>query len=390
MITRIEAERFRCLRSINQSISSFHLLVGPNASGKSAFLDVLTFLATLVTDGLETAVSDRTENFYDLVWGGQGSYFRLGLEASVPEDKQQVPYRGVAHDEIRYEVEVRIDPSTDALSLSREDLEVRVSGWPDRDRLKIIERDPSGAQLYDPEVDSLQPTLSVPASRAALSALPIQESKYPAVIWLLRFLTERIRLVELDPEELRRPSPPIQSQARTLKGAHLARSVAQLEEDRERFRDWIAHVGTALPELETVRTILRPEDRKRYLVLRYHNGVEVPSWAVSDGTLRLLALTLLAYLPGPEEVYLIEEPENGIHPKGIETLYQSLSSLYRNQVLISTHSPLLVGLARVEEVLCFVGAENGAEIIRGSEHPSLQNWKGEVPLSDLFAGGVLG
>ena len=42
---------------------------------------------------------------------------------------------------------------------------------------------------------------------------------------------------------------------------------------------------------------LRPEDRHRYVMIRYKNGIEVPSWALSDGTLRLLALTLLAYVP---------------------------------------------------------------------------------------------
>ena len=34
----------------------------------------------------------------------------------------------------------------------------------------------------------------------------------------------------------------------------------------------------------------------------------------SDGTLRMLALTLLAYIPAREAVYLVEEPENGYIP----------------------------------------------------------------------------
>ena len=112
---------------------------------------------------------------------------------------------------------------------------------------------------------------------------------------------------------------------------------------------------------------------------------------VSDGTLRLLALTLLAYLPGIEGVFLIEEPENGIHPRAVETVFQSLSSVYGAQVLLATHSPVVLSIARPEQVLCFAKTADGAtDLVRGSEHPRLKEWKGETDLGTLFASGVLG
>ena len=111
----------------------------------------------------------------------------------------------------------------------------------------------------------------------------------------------------------------------------------------------------------------------------------------SDGTLRLLALTIPAYLPKFNGVYLIEEPENGIHPVAVETLYQSLSSVYDAQLLLATHSPVILNLADADKVLCFKKTASGAtDIVLGSEHPALRDWKGETPLGALFAGGVLG
>lgn len=59
-------------------------------------------------------------------------------------------------------------------------------------------------------------------------------------------------------------------------------------------------------------------------MLKYINGLEIPLWLVSDGTLRMLALSLLAYLPDLTGIYLVEEPENGIHPQAVETVWQSL------------------------------------------------------------------
>ena len=112
---------------------------------------------------------------------------------------------------------------------------------------------------------------------------------------------------------------------------------------------------------------------------------------VSDGTLRLLALTLPAYLPGLEGVFLIEEPENGIHPRAVETMFQSLSSVYDAQILLASHSPVILSVADAAQVLCFSKAPSGAsDIVLGSAHPALRDWKGETSLGVLFAGGVLG
>ena len=87
----------------------------------------------------------------------------------------------------------------------------------------------------------------------------------------------------------------------------------------------------------------------------------------------------------------MEEPENGVHPLAIETIYQSLSSVYDGQVLLATHCPLLVAVAKPSEVLCFSKDAAGAtQIVSGDRHPRLSDWRGEVDLGTLFASGVLG
>lgn len=158
----------------------------------------------------------------------------------------------------------------------------------------------------------------------------------------------------------------------------------------ENFKNWISHLQTGLPDIENIRVFERADDKHRYLVLCYHGGLEVPSWMASDGTLRLLALTLPAYLPDLSGVYLVEEPENGIHPRAVEIVYQSLSSVYGAQVLLATHSPVILSMVQASSVLCFAKTPTGeSDIVIGSEHPQLRNWKGETNLGILFAGGVL-
>ncbi len=90
-------------------------------------------------------------------------------------------------------------------------------------------------------------------------------------------------------------------------------------------------------------------------------------------------------------MYLIEEPENGIHPKAIETVYKSLSSVYNAQILLATHSPVILGMVEPKDVLCFAKTNDGiTDIVNGKDHPKLKDWKGEVNLSLLYAGGILG
>jgi len=163
------------------------------------------------------------------------------------------------------------------------------------------------------------------------------------------------------------------------------------KKDSRRFSDWISHLQTALPDIEDIRTFERPDDKHRYLVFHYRNGLTIPSWLASDGTLRLLALTLPAYLPVLSGVYLIEEPENGIHPRAVETMTQSLSNVYDAQILTATHSPIILSMVEPHQVLCFAKNEEGAaDVVAGDEHSSLADWKGETDLGILFAAGVLG
>jgi predicted ATPase len=225
-----------------------------------------------------------------------------------------------------------------------------------------------------------------------LGNLPEDESKFPVATWLKDMLMNGVQKLNLNSLLMRRPSPPGQPRGFRPDGSNLPWVIDVLEKNHpETFQDWIDHLKTALPDLENICTIERPEDRHRYLVVNYRDQLAVPSWMVSDGTLRLMALTLPAYLPELKGIFLIEEPENGIHPRAIETMYQSLSSVYGAQILMATHSPIILSVADVSQILCFSKTSLGAtDIVTGTNHPALRNWKGEENLGVLFAGGVLG
>ena len=113
---------------------------------------------------------------------------------------------------------------------------------------------------------------------------------------------------------MREASPPARHEAGIAQdGSNLPWIIKKLEREHpESYREWLSHIQTTLSELEYVGVVEREDDRHAYLRLRYKSGVEVPSWMASDGTLRLLALTVPAYLPGSDEIYILEEPSGCI------------------------------------------------------------------------------
>jgi predicted ATPase len=86
--------------------------------------------------------------------------------------------------------------------------------------------------------------------------------------------------------------------------------VLHLKQERpEMFEAWVDHVKMALPYLVMIDAVEREEDHHAYLQLTYEGGYTVTSSGLSEGTLRILALTILPYLSHAPRLLCVEEPE---------------------------------------------------------------------------------
>jgi predicted ATPase len=109
MFTRFQARHFRWLKLIDQRLDRFQALVGPNASGKTTFLDSVNLLCDLMRyrGDVVAAVRMRSADFTKLLWKGQGSSFQIAVEAVIPADAhQQMANQKQKVQAGRYEVDI--------------------------------------------------------------------------------------------------------------------------------------------------------------------------------------------------------------------------------------------------------------------------------------------
>ena len=395
--------------------------------GKSTFLDVLGLIRDLLTQGLDDAILGREDliesigrarRVEELIFNQLSDRFELAIELEIP-DKLRKPKADTYYQVARYEIAIGKGSENRELTIVNENLWLcpeprahttsQVSPFPNeptppvsvlakRARKgwhKVISKTEKGYHTFNSEIGiwSGSGTLRINPRGPALANLLQGEEFFPVALWVRDILMGGIRVLALNSAAMRRPSSPSVQRAFRTDGSNLPLVVRDLRDHHKKdFKDWLDHLRTVLPDLQKIKVVEREEDRHLYLNVYYSNLEHpVPSWLLSDGTLRLFVLTLLAYLPHNGEVYLIEEVENGIHPRAIEAVFESLSSVYDGQVLLATHSPLIVGLTEPEQVFCFAKNPSGAtSIVRGSEHPKLRDWQGQVDLGTLYAAGVLG
>jgi len=373
MITRIEIKGLRALRYANIQLGDFQVFVGPNASGKSTFFDAIALVRDILRTDLETAVRGnlrldiplRAVDPHDLTWLRQGEPIEIAITAKIPDRIHQSEGRQPYHT-IRYEMglgmgkplvisgenlwlisgennELNYQPPTQRELFPEEPVflgevvrplnKKSPVGW-----RKVVSKVESGNDYFRSENSKWNNLFRLGPSRSALANLPEDETRFPIATWFKRFLMEGTQVLALNAEAMRLPSPAGSSTAFLPDGSNLPSVIREMEiKNPAGLGDWIAHLRTSLPDVQSIRTRERPEDRAQYIEVTYANGLVAPSWLLSDGTLRMLALTLLAYVDLPSKIWLIEEPENGIHPGALETVIQSLSSSYEGQVFCVTH-----------------------------------------------------
>lgn len=165
-----------------------------------------------------------------------------------------------------------------------------------------------------------------------------------------------------------------------------------LRRERGRFDRVIEVMKELVPGLEDIR-IPTPDPQHRQVNFVVEHGLEIFAGRASAGVRLLLFFVALAHHPKPPRLILLEEPENGIHPKRLSEVIDLLRDLtagkygdHPAQVIMTTHSPYLLDLIDLEkdQVLVFRRNKDGSRTAEPVDAARLEAFLGEFMLGEVW------
>ena len=129
-----------------------------------------------------------------------------------------------------------------------------------------------------------------------------------------------------------------------------------------------------------------------YLVLREQKlSRSVGARNISDGTLRYLLLLTILYNPERGKLICIDEPEIGLHPDMINTISDAIKFASKDsQLIIATHSPLLLNSFDLDDILIFEKNAENKSIVSVKSEADFEGWNGEFLAGQMWLRGQIG
>ncbi|GAB4414440.1 MAG: AAA family ATPase [Bacteroidia bacterium] len=365
-------------------LTPFTVVAGLNASGKSNLFDALELLSRLASMSLREAFPERRgsvaelftsidEDIYldrmqfevDLLvsrqvrdnWGQSAEIKspRLRYELHIERRKNQHGFEElyVAHERLSKIPANKDNWATKYMPRNRADLwkSTQAGGT----AKPFIETGSQGnvRTIYIRQ-DGKQGGKATPAHAVNQTVLAQVNSVDFPHVFAAKEEMRHWRFMQLSPDDLRCPTiqDPKMSYRITHSGANLASALYRIKsEDPDALPEVSRQMARFLPEYVGVDVIDDEANKQFILKLRHKDGKVFSSRVLSEGTLRLLALTIMQQDPEHQSLLCFEEPENGIHPMRIGQMAQLLRALSADfelldgslrQVIVNTHSPLLV------------------------------------------------
>jgi predicted ATPase len=417
LIEGFRVQNYRSLRDVTIGKLSGHseaeiltpltVVIGKNGAGKSTLFDAFGFIADCLTIGVEAAC-DREQR------GGFERLRSMGVEQAI---RFEVCYREAQnHRPITYELAIDLDSSGRPFVASEALLQrprhqrygrpfafLRLSRgigevWAGEDALEI-EDDESDARL--PVVlDERWPVALMPVALTDTRQLGIATlgtlGDHPRITRFRDFL-KGWYLSYFTPDAARGLPPAGPQRHLNVHGDNLGNVVQFMQrENGDRFATILLatilrRIAERIPNITSIDTHVTEDKR---VLLRFNDaGFRDPFFAqqMSDGTLKVFAYLLLLEDPDPPSFLCIEEPENGLYHKLLETLareFRAHATGRRNapQIFITTHHPyFLDALAPHEVWILEKGLDGFSGIRRVSDLEVVRNMVAEgLPLGGLW------
>jgi len=398
IIEGFRVQNFRALRDVTlgklsgqggEPLRPFTVVIGKNGVGKSSLFDAFGFVADCLATDVETACDQKQRGGFERL-RSKGVNDPIRFEIYYREEPKERP--------ITYELSINLDGSGRPYvesELLKQRRKGQTHGRPypflRLDRGKGLVWAGEEAVEIEGEEDRTQAPVELTDSRQLGIATLGTLKEHPRIKRFRDFL-KGWYLSYFYPDAAR--SLPSAGPQRHLNvhGDNIGNVVQFMErEHKDRFKAILERIASKIPGIQSIDT--KVTDDKRVL-LRFNDGAFAdPFFAqqMSDGTLKVFAYLLLLEDPDPPPFICIEEPENGLYHKLLESLAQEFRTHATGkknapQIFVTTHQPYFVDALSPQEVWVLEkGADGYSTIRRVSDLEVVRNLVAEgLPLGGLW------
>lgn len=399
IIEGFRVQNFRALRDVSlgrlsgqadgEPLTPFTVVIGKNGVGKSSLFDAFGFVADCLASDVETACDMKQ----------RGGFERLRSKGVVEPMRFEIYYREAPNERpITYELSINLDGSGRPF-VESELLKQRRKGQKHGRPYPFLRLDRGKGMVWageeaveiEGEEDRTQAVVELTDPRQLGIATLGTLKEHPRIKRFRDFL-KGWYLSYFYPDAARSLPSAGPQRHLNIHGDNIGNVVQFMErEHKDRFKSILARIASKIPGIAKIDTEVTADKR---VLLRFNDGAfDDPFFAqqMSDGTLQVFAYLLLLEDPEPPPFICIEEPENGLYHKLLESLAQEFRTHATGkknapQIFVTTHQPYFVDALSPEEVWILEKGQDGFSTIRRvSDLDMVKNLVAEgLPLGGLW------
>ena len=369
MLTKLQIESFKSYSGDAFPFQPLTVLVGPNGSGKTSALQAIEFLGALVRGTLPELLKVREWEYRDL--------------PRLRAPNKQFGFRGdFVFGEMTLQWTLRLGARRSAGIAE----EIVTNG----DGETLLKRRGRTMERLDRQIEELEDITQTLTSSWLASIEDDDRERFPELLELATWARGVRPFIALDPVVLRTPSRRTDGGIGP-RGENLAGFLRSIRDrSPQRFSLLVRRVRRSYPQLKALTLRSERAGWNRIEVQEHWGGNAVSFTAsqVSDGLLRLIAVSAMHEMSMPPSVLMFDEIENGLHPhllQGLVEMLQELADRGRTQIVVSTHSPVALNYVKPESVLIVNRDANGATSVTPLvETPSFMKLGSHLDAGELW------
>ena len=375
-LDKVAIENFKAVtRSGELSLTPLTVFIGNNGAGKSSLIEGLEAYCDLVLDGADAAFAQWFG--VEHVWNKQASHrLKTGRKLGQTYENPIVFRLKGVWGRGSFNARVDICPEVGSRAPRIENELLKLPGG------RIYRRDHEGRceSFNDAQLERVR-------------RVQLDESASPQD-WAN--LVRRWQFLRLNPAAL---GVPKQSARKTTvpvlqrDGANIGQYLESLRTTSiDAFNGLVEALQCVLPyasDLQPVE-VAGAVEKLMYLEMT-EKDFKIPSWLLSTGTLRVVALLACLRHPTPPPLLIVEELENGLDPRTLNLVVEEIRTAITSgttQVICTTHSPYLLDLLDLSHIVV-VERENGQTVFRRPDAKELAVWAESFSPGRLYTMGRL-